>query len=276
MPSIDQLAPQFAPFLKKIASTKTTCINIELQQENDALLWQSRLGGRPYLPLNVEYPKSKLTNRPLQFLAQINLSEIPSIEDFPEKGILQFYLDMSSMDLGVDESLDQIQFNHRVLYFPDVIKDDSQLQKSEDLMALSEIDEDETELWVAQSQLKFNLMEQYITFFDYRFAPLLFDRDQVATSDDYDDLVYAYETYQQAYTEQFQVEGGHRLGGYPNFLHSIDHRTEFDIEDHILLMQLDTDEGLEWGDSGIAHWFIHPNDLKNKDFSKVIFLWACH
>lgn len=189
---------------------------------------------------------------------------------------MQFYLDMRSMDLGADESLDQVQFNQRVLYFPDFIEDDSQLQKPEALKALSEIDEDETELWVAQSQLKFNLMDQYITFFDYRFALLLFDREQVAISHDYDDLVYAYENYQRPYTEQFQVEGGHRLGGYPNYLHSTDHRTEFDIEDHILLLQLDTDEGLEWGDSGIAHWFIQPDDLKNGDFSKVIFLWACH
>lgn len=72
MPLIDQLPLQFLPYADKIASTKTSCINIELQLENDALLWQSRLGGIPYLPLNVEYPKSKLANRPLQFLAQIN------------------------------------------------------------------------------------------------------------------------------------------------------------------------------------------------------------
>lgn len=276
MNSIDQLPMQFLPYAEKIASTKTSSINIELQQENSALLWKSRLGGIPYLPLNVDYPKSKLTNRPLQFLAQINFSELPTIQNFPSKGILQFYLDMTSMGLGVDESLDQVQFNHRVLYFPEVIEDDTQLQKSEDLKVLSEIDENEIEFWMTPSQLKFNLMDQYITFFDYRFAPLLFDREQVAISDDYDDLMYAYVNYQQPYTEQFQIEGGHRIGGYPNFLHSTDHRIEFAIKDYILLLQLDTDVGLEWGDSGIAHWFIHPEDLVNNNFSKVVFLWTCH
>ena len=51
---------------------------------------------------------------------------------------------------------------------------------------------------------------------------------------------------------------------------------EFGIEEYLLLMQLDTDEVLEWCDSGIAQWYIHPRDLEQRDFFKVVFLWACH
>lgn len=276
MPSLDRLPKQYLPHLEKIASTLTQCVEMNLQRTDQFLAWESHLGGCPYLPLNIEYPKSIRDKQPLQFLGQINFEEMPSLLEFPKKGILQFYLDMKSMDLGVDGSLNQIQFNHRVLYFPKIIKDLSQLQGADHLKILSEINDDETELWVDPSCIKFELLDQYITFFDYQFAPMLFDRNEVTTSYDYDDIAYAYQHFEQPYIEQFQAEGGHRLGGYPNFLHSTDHRTEFRIEDHILLMQLDTDEGLEWGDSGIAHWFIHPQDLKNRDFSKVIFLWACH
>lgn len=276
MPSLDRLPKQFLPYLEKIASTITQCVEINLQQTNQFLAWESHLGGFPYLPLNMEYPKSIRDNQPLQFLGQIHFEDMPFLSEFPKKGILQFYLDMQSIDLGVDESLDQIQYKHRVLYFPEIIKDVAQLQSADSLMTLSKIDEDQRELWIEPSCLKFNLLDQYITFFDYQFAPMLFERNEVTTSYNYDDIAHAYQHYEQPYTEQFQIEGGHRLGGYPNFLHSTDHRTEFRIEDHILLMQLDTDVGLEWGDSGIAHWFIHPEDLKNKNFSRVIFLWACH
>ena len=30
-----------------------------------------------------------------------------------------------------------------------------------------------------------------------------------------------------------------------------------------------------WGDVGVANFFIRPEDLKNKDFSKVLYNWDC-
>lgn len=277
MANLDQLPEHFLPFKEKIFSTLMTCIEFEKQRDEDVELWQSNLGISPYLPLGEEYPRSRTTQEPLQFLAQINFAEIPQLADFPNRGIVQFYLNMKEMDLGCDENLDDIQANHRVLYFPEVIEDSKVLRQAKDLKSISEISEDDEQLWVAPSRLEdFKLVEQYMTFFDYRFAPLLFNREQVPETYEYDDIVQAYDRYQQPYTEQFQVEGGHRLGGYANYLHSTDNRTEIGIEDHILLMQLDTDDGLEWCDGGIAHWYIHPHDLKKRDFSKVVFLWASH
>lgn len=42
---------------------------------------------------------------------------------------------------------------------------------------------------------------------------------------------------------------------------------------------MDTDDvnGMDimWGDCGVANFFIHPDDLKNKDFSKVLYNWDC-
>lgn len=276
MSKIEKLPEQFSPFLKKIESTLQTCIEFDREEKGHIYLWQSNLGAYPYLPLNFEYPCSKVTNEPLQFLAQINFSEFPHLENFPARGILQFYLNMKEWDLGMDESLDRLQLSHRVLYFPDVDENENLLKNRETLKQLSEIPEDEEELWVGASGLVFKEVQQYITFFDYRFAPLLFNRNEVAASSNYDDLLHAYNCYEKPYTEHFQVEGGHRIGGYANYLHSTDNRIEFGIEDYLLLMQLDTDEGLEWCDSGIAQWYIHPRDLEQRDFSKVVFLWACH
>ncbi|WP_455248229.1 DUF1963 domain-containing protein, partial [Rothia aeria] len=30
-----------------------------------------------------------------------------------------------------------------------------------------------------------------------------------------------------------------------------------------------------WGDVGTANWLITPEQLKNRDFSQVIFEWSC-
>lgn len=276
MPKLEKLPKQFAPYLKKIESTLQKCIEFDREERSHIYLWQSNLGAYPYLPLNFEYPCSKTNNEPLQFLAQINFSDLPRLENFPEKGVLQFYLNMKEEDLGRDESLDKLQLNHRVLFFQEVSENEKLLKSRETLKQLSEISEDEEELWVGASALVFKEVQQYITFFDYRFAPLLFERNEVAENSEYDDLLQAYNDYERPYTEEFQLEGGHRIGGYANYLHSIDNRTELGIEEYQLLMQLDTDEGLEWCDGGIAQWYIHPRDLAQRDFSKVVFLWACH
>jgi uncharacterized protein YwqG len=42
-----------------------------------------------------------------------------------------------------------------------------------------------------------------------------------------------------------------------------------------LLLQVDSDKGIMWGDMGVANFFINLKDLKNKDFSKVLYTWDC-
>jgi uncharacterized protein YwqG len=44
----------------------------------------------------------------------------------------------------------------------------------------------------------------------------------------------------------------------------------------VLLLQLDSDEEMMWGDSGIANFFIDPDDLRRGDFSRVAYHWDCY
>jgi uncharacterized protein YwqG len=30
-----------------------------------------------------------------------------------------------------------------------------------------------------------------------------------------------------------------------------------------------------WGDMGVGNFFIHPDDLAKKDFSKIFYTWDC-
>jgi uncharacterized protein YwqG len=45
----------------------------------------------------------------------------------------------------------------------------------------------------------------------------------------------------------------------------------------LLLLQIDQPGKAEpfeiWGNNGLGYFFIHPNDLKKRDFSKVKFYW---
>lgn len=62
--------------------------------------------------------------------------------------------------------------------------------------------------------------------------------------------------------------------GYPYF-------TQWDPRDEedgrrILLLQLDScDRCVEWGDAGVANFFISPEALERRDFSDVLYNWDC-
>ena len=71
---------------------------------------------------------------------------------------------------------------------------------------------------------------------------------------------------------------GSKLGGYPFFTQE-DPRTYGDYPTFdTLLLQIDTDDELDimWGDSGVANFFIALEDLKKRNFSKVLYNWDCY
>ena len=51
---------------------------------------QSKFLGLPYIPKNQIYPTC-LNGTPMIMLAQINFSEVPPLENYPTKGILQLF-----------------------------------------------------------------------------------------------------------------------------------------------------------------------------------------
>jgi uncharacterized protein YwqG len=71
---------------------------------------------------------------------------------------------------------------------------------------------------------------------------------------------------------------GHKIGGYPYFT-QYDPRayTRYSDCDFNLLFQMDTDwpENIMWGDAGVGNFFIREEDLRNCDFSHVLYNWDC-
>ncbi|MFP3813195.1 DUF1963 domain-containing protein, partial [Bacillus sp. SIMBA_005] len=70
---------------------------------------------------------------------------------------------------------------------------------------------------------------------------------------------------------------GHKIGGYPFFTQD-DPRAYGDYNDSTtLLLQIDSEgDHILWGDCGVGNFFITEEELKNKDFSQVVYNWDCH
>ncbi|HMQ90406.1 MAG TPA: YwqG family protein, partial [Flavilitoribacter sp.] len=67
---------------------------------------------------------------------------------------------------------------------------------------------------------------------------------------------------------------GHKVGGYAHFAQQDPRRAEDNL---VLLFQMDTDAEMEcmWGDMGTAKFFISEQDLKDLNFSRVMYYWDC-
>lgn len=260
------------PYLEKISATILPTVTIQLTASDNLSLWQSKIGGEPYLPLDTAYPVDSNGN-PLALLAQFNFAEIPSLPNFPDQGILQFYIAADDL-YGMNFDDQQQQSGFKVLYFDQVIADAAQLKQ--DFSEL-EFDEDAYLPFTGQYSIEFNLTSQPISLGDFAFAPKilaveeLYDfEDRFEGGDFEDDFIEPYDEVASA--------SGHRLGGYPYFTQTDPRQYNEKVQDYVLLFQLDTDDAeneIMWGDSGVGNFFIHPEDLKNRDFSKVLYNWDC-
>ena len=83
-----------------LEKNKKPMIKISLSDDKPNL-FQSKFGGVPYLPKDMEVPKNK-ENKQLTLLAQINIEELPKNNIFPmEEGMLQFWI-LNDDVLGLD------------------------------------------------------------------------------------------------------------------------------------------------------------------------------
>lgn len=270
---INDLPQIFNPYKDKIIQSQKPTIVLTLRVATDLALWQSKMGGHPYLPLGMCHPSNANGER-LQMIAQINFAELPPNEIYPTQGILQFYIDAEDdlTGLNFDDQTDQTGF--RVIFHEHITQDISQLQPFDPKQVI------DYEYSPVQGEyaIEFEVKQQYISVMDQSFAPLMFDVDDIyAVADQFEGGDF-YEDFLEVYADKFN-SNGHRLGGYPYFTQS-DPRYKDELTAYVLLLQIDTDEeegvDIMWGDAGVANFFILPQDLKNKDFSKVLYNWDCH
>jgi uncharacterized protein YwqG len=84
--------------------------------------------------------------------------------------------------------------------------------------------------------------------------------------------------------DDFYNAHGHKIGGFgefPNHYRNPKYVKNHDNDD-LILLQIDSninlglrDDGIMWGDCGVAHIFIKRYDLKNLNFGNSVFFWSC-
>lgn len=245
-----------------LESSKTPFIKIEAFVEKDVPVLSSKFLGKPYWPKSYPYPVD-INGQPLTLLAQINFSETPKLKDYPEDGILQFFISPTHDVYGVnfDDWFDQSFF--RVMYHEKV--DEKEIESN--LPTFDYKDEDWYAPITAEHKLTFSLGEEYVSAEDYRFKEFFGSN--------------FYEFMEQHPNEklwnrfhEIASSIGHKIGGYAYFTQR-DPR-ENNYKDYVLLLQIDSiGEEICWGDSGVAGLFISKENLKNKDFSRILYTWDC-
>lgn len=274
---LNRLPRQLEPLRRRIESTVKPFVSVQQDKSIDRFywnklrLWESKVGGLPYFTKDHEYPTDP-DGKPLLLLVQINFADVPKLDAYPEKGILQIYLgDAPNYVYGKNYSDGTDQSYFRVLYFPEIIYDKDALIT--DFKFLPGYRSMPCGGPCAAVPVKFELGYEPISVDDYRFKQAILGGDK--------DENYAIN---EAYRKKFDGCGS-KIGGYPGFIQRdprgfarLDSKmVEVDAEEFELLLQLDSDfDNVMWGDCGIGNFFIRKADLLKRDFSRVLYDWSCY
>ena len=260
--------------------TMKKTFKIDITESNFVSVVDSKFGGLPYWDESMEYPTDSNGNA-LILLAQINFEATPiNDERFPKKGILQFFIGTDDL-MGAD--LDNLTNKNgfRVIYHESVNK----YLTSEDVRAMGirsnlDLDGAGEEYFPFYKQYSIAIYEalEPISYADHEFEDILRETAEKILDTEIDDVWSIFEDDGDYVNDQFYI-CGNKVLGYPFFTQE-DPRDEDDMykgkKYDTLLLQIDSEGDILWGDSGVGNFFINEQDLINKDFSNVLYTWDCY
>ncbi len=239
---IPQIIKQYEDYLKStIRPSNRIIFTVE-----DTKPWESKLGGCPYLEDLKQYPMGE-SGKPMMFMAQINLGEMPPLPDFPREGLLQFYVENDDC-FGLDSLC-------VVKYIPQYITDEAALVRENPYYK----DYEENLPFTKNCRITFEQEEKYVG----SNCPEFEERFDDVSEEEMDALYDLCEA------------SDSRVGGYPYFVQYAP--AYYNSQDYVLLLQLDVDEtsGLMFGDAGNCNFLISREDLLAGNFSEVEYDWQC-
>ncbi len=269
--------------------TERKCLEFKLKSGNPGIL-DSKIGGVPFIPVGGEYPVSTDSGELLYLLAQINFEQIPHLQDFPTKGILQFFI--GGDDLYGSDYENNEQKSWRMVYYEDISSPMDE-KDIENLMDKQKKGDDVMLPFEEPGQSYFMELEEVMTpmaYYDYRYNELFIEELKklgIKEFNDIDDFYLLPDKLKQFICDDFydnfydELSGrGSRIGGYPGFIQGDPREYDENYKDYELLLQVDSEcvDGewiITWGDCGVANFLIHPEDLKKLDFSKVLYNCDC-
>lgn len=277
---------------KQLPPTETVRLKLS---RGKTTVFDSKMGGKPYFPKEIEYPtvrEGENAGKPLYFLAQLNFGKLPELPNFPSEGILQFFAGCEGDNVygaNFDDWTNQNAF--RVIYHETVSEDAPQGETPH-----FEFDE---EFFPFKGEFRLTAekpSQMPVTCCDFRYEKAVLSvynklfGGNVTIMFGKGGLCQIDEPLFDALMETRELNGT-RMGGYPYFtqddsrgLSRTDGKKDAYSGHTVLLFQSDSENGGDpanwkddvcWGDAGVANFFITPEDLAKRDFSNVLYTWDC-
>ena len=246
----------------------------------------SKFGGVPYLPAGVQAPTNQ-DGKPLGMVAQINCAELPKNELYPKTGILQFWIDSGEEEgdenWGFNANDIANQANIRVIYYPQVGE-----AAPAGHPAVTAARSEDWPIYPPEAELALTFKKKHESLsdtsreFEARFVHRWNEKHPEQTINEVYEIDRLHDGENIAYDLTDSTEY-HKLGGYPSFVQSDPRENNPELQEcTVNLLTIaseeaknDGDGDIMWGDMGTANWLITPEQLKNRDFSKVLFEWSC-
>ena len=235
----------------------------------------SKIEGIPYIPKGRKIPTNS-KGQQFMFLAQINCEDLKGLEDFPQEGILQFWiLGEDLLGLDFDDYTNRDGFD--VIYYEKIEDCHSEVEFKE-MYNPYKFDLKYMETLIASEpcKMKFSLEKQKESF-NYELLDNLFKEVLEEESLGFNEKDKLYEEVEKLYDDEFYEEiVGTKCNGFPYFTQWEPRDDEQMKEYDTSLFQIDSGKEVMIGDSGVMHFFINREKLKNKDFSDVFYHWDCY
>ena len=235
----------------------------------------SKIEGIPYIPKGKKISTNS-KGQQFMFLAQINCEDLKGLEDFPQEGILQFWiLGEDLLGLDFDDYTNRDGFD--VIYY-ETIEDCHSEDEFKEMYNPYKFDLKYMETLIASEpcKMKFSLEKQKESF-NYELLDNLFKEALEEENIGFNKKDKLYEEVEKLYDDEFYEEiVGTKCNGFPYFTQWEPRDDEQMKEYNTSLFQIDSGKEVMIGDSGVMHFFINREKLKNKDFSDVFYHWDCY
>ena len=248
--------------------------------EDKLKITDSKIVGLPYLPKGAEFPKTP-NGKEMLMIAQINCEDLKGLKDFPQKGILQFFVfDDDDAMFGLDFDSPTTQDTFRVIYY-DEIEEFYDEKELENIYKPYNYEESFLTNNNESYKIKFELRTE-----KERFEEAIYDvfdklcKEKKLERHQEDWLYRKILNIEMEYSE----EPHSQCDGFAFFTQSDPREFEEKYKKYdTVLFQLDSeyDENTKnWkvciGDAGVLNFFINREKLKNKDFTEILYNWDCY
>lgn len=246
--------------------------------ENELKITDSKVMGLPYVPKGAEIPQTANGDK-MMMIAQINYDDLQGLTDFPQKGILQFFV-LNDEDglLGLDFDNQTVQDSFRVIYHEKIEEfyDENELKS-----IYNPYNFEESYITNDNESYKMNFeltseKERFEDMFYHIFTKICKEKGLKQTQEDW---LYRKLLNFMQYSENYYSQ----CDGFAFFTQDDprEYNEEYKKFDTVLFqLNSEFDENTRnWkvciGDAGVINFFINRENLKKKDFSEILYNWDC-